>query len=490
MHKTLTTSRSRARVWVRTSQNTPTSLMVGSDDIVDDLKSKALAKYPHSLAAEFDTPDLSFSFRSQLLEADLPLMAFLDTHFPGGMPSAEALLIETRGGASKGTTVPPVPAVSREVPVVPEGVSEGGLNLSVPAVPHFHGRTKSVPVLNQEQSKPLDSYAMLLLPRNYDIPSQKLPPQITTPSLKDYPDSPGTIIPPQKSPITPTSATSVISDNSANSIKTLTSNINTTSENDTTLIQTQNIITNSSQSNKNTGPVVNLQKPPIKSLVSQIPIETKKQPALSLNPISSALPLNNLRRPTTTEQVLPNINILVVEDNIINQAILAAFLRKRKIHYQMAKSGEEAIEKWKQGGIHLVLMDIHLPKISGIDATKEIRKLEKFNRIGIYRNNTSFANLKYNNNNNSNGNSNGNGALATHQDTLQNIHLFRSPVIIVALTANTLASDRQEALAAGCNDFLTKPVNLDWLQNKITEWGCMQALIDFEGWKSGERLKK
>lgn len=172
---------------------------------------------------------------------------------------------------------------------------------------------------------------------------------------------------------------------------------------------------------------------------------------------------------TATEKVLPSISVLVVEDNAINQAILGAFLRKHKIHYQIAKNGQEAIDKWRNGGFHLVLMDIQLPVKSGIEATKEIRHLERINRIGVFAQHEPglAKNLP-----------------ELTDDQKLDVTLFRSPVIIVALTASSNSSvDRKNALTAGCNDFLTKPVNLVWLQNKITEWGCMQALIDFDGWR-------
>lgn len=169
-------------------------------------------------------------------------------------------------------------------------------------------------------------------------------------------------------------------------------------------------------------------------------------------------------------KVLPSVNVLIVEDNFINQRILSAHLRRHRIHYDVAKNGQEAIDKWRRGGFHLVLMDIQLPVMSGLDASKMIRRLEKLNHIGVFSQ-SDLRNLP-----------------PLKPEEKLDVNVFRSPVIIVALTASNLKQDKQQALAAGCNDYLTKPVNLDWLLNKITEWGCMQALIDFDGWKSGERM--
>lgn len=102
--------------------------------------------------------------------------------------------------------------------------------------------------------------------------------------------------------------------------------------------------------------------------------------------------------------------------------------------------------------------------MSGIEATKEIRRLERVNHIGVF----SDQNDK-----------------PAPEDALGDLP-FPSPVIIVALTASSRESDRNEALAAGCNDFLTKPVGAPWLERKAIEWGCMQALI----WTSFERKKR
>src|SRR5271155_4421627 len=110
-------------------------------------------------------------------------------------------------------------------------------------------------------------------------------------------------------------------------------------------------------------------------------------------------------------------------------------------------------------------MDIQLPVMSGIEATKEIRRLERVNHICVFSEEKLDA--------------------PSPKDELGDLP-FQSPVIIVALTASSRESDRNEALAAGCNDFLTKPVGAPWLERKAIEWGCMQALI----WTSLERKKR
>lgn len=162
---------------------------------------------------------------------------------------------------------------------------------------------------------------------------------------------------------------------------------------------------------------------------------------------SNANPLNNL-----LDGTVPPINVLIVEDNIINLKLLEAFMKRLKVRWQTAMNGREAVTKWRKGGFHLVLMDIQLPVMNGLDATREIRRLERINHIGVFSKSshgypfmdttTSLTNATEN--------------PQSPEDDILDRSLFKSPVIIVALTASSLQSDRHEALAAGCNDFLTK----------------------------------
>ncbi|KAF5372018.1 hypothetical protein D9615_008095 [Tricholomella constricta] len=161
--------------------------------------------------------------------------------------------------------------------------------------------------------------------------------------------------------------------------------------------------------------------------------------------------------------IVPPISVLIVDDNPINQTILSTFMKKKKIKYDLANNGQEAVQKWRTGGFHLILM----PVMDGIQATKEIRRLEQLNAVAGYPPGTpSFEEHR--------------SPLRTPSDTSSDPKSasspYRSSVIIVALTASSLQSDRVAALAAGCNDFLTKPVSLLWLNSKIIEWGSIKAL--------------
>ena len=114
--------------------------------------------------------------------------------------------------------------------------------------------------------------------------------------------------------------------------------------------------------------------------------------------------------------------ILVAEDNDSN-FILMTYILKKYYQFERAKNGQEAVEMAEKGGYDIVLMDIKMPIMDGLEATKAIK--EKFPDLPV-----------------------------------------------VALTANAFDSDRQLALEAGCNDFLSKPVSSDL---------CLQTIKKFVG---------
>ena len=101
--------------------------------------------------------------------------------------------------------------------------------------------------------------------------------------------------------------------------------------------------------------------------------------------------------------------ILVAEDNDSN-FILMSYILKKYYEFERAKNGQEAVEKADSGKFDLILMDIKMPIMDGMEATRQIR--EKYPDLPI-----------------------------------------------VALTANAFDSDRTMAMEAGCNDFLSKPVS-------------------------------
>jgi CheY-like chemotaxis protein len=101
--------------------------------------------------------------------------------------------------------------------------------------------------------------------------------------------------------------------------------------------------------------------------------------------------------------------ILVAEDNDSNY-ILMTYILRRDYQFKRAKNGQETVDMANEGGIDLILMDVKMPVMDGLQATAIIKE--------------------------------------SHPD-----------LPIIALTANAFDSDRQLALKAGCDDFLSKPVS-------------------------------
>lgn len=114
--------------------------------------------------------------------------------------------------------------------------------------------------------------------------------------------------------------------------------------------------------------------------------------------------------------------ILLAEDNRINQVIALGFLGKYGHRIEIAKNGREAVEKVRVGNYDLVLMDVQMPEMDGLEATALIREMEKTTRCHIP---------------------------------------------IIAMTAHALKGDRERCLESGMDGYISKPIKIEQLEEAI-----------------------
>ena len=112
--------------------------------------------------------------------------------------------------------------------------------------------------------------------------------------------------------------------------------------------------------------------------------------------------------------------ILLVEDNEMNRDMLSRRLVRKGFEVDMAFDGRAGVDKARGGAYDLILMDMSLPEIDGWEATRQLRAAPETKTVPI-----------------------------------------------IALTAHAMAGDREKALEAGCNDYDTKPIELDRLLGKM-----------------------
>ncbi|WP_372774537.1 response regulator [Mangrovibacterium sp.] len=120
------------------------------------------------------------------------------------------------------------------------------------------------------------------------------------------------------------------------------------------------------------------------------------------------------------------LSILLVEDNVLNQRIVTFSLKKYNHNVQIANNGLEALEFFKKSKFDVILMDIMMPVMDGLEATMKIREFESHNEISD-----------------------------------------RTPII--AITANTMDNDREKCLSYGMNEFMTKPFDVEKLALIFTD---------------------
>jgi len=123
------------------------------------------------------------------------------------------------------------------------------------------------------------------------------------------------------------------------------------------------------------------------ALVSQgIPL--KKNLLMFSKPVSSGKLINVIKeiddlylKLKTSPNITKNIRALVIDDSSTNRTILSMFLRKRNFYHEVANDGDVGFEKYKNGSFNLVLTDMQMPKMNGLETIELIRKYEKANTL-------------------------------------------------------------------------------------------------------------
>ncbi len=138
-------------------------------------------------------------------------------------------------------------------------------------------------------------------------------------------------------------------------------------------------------------------------------------------------------------------------------------LKKQGYQVTLAENGKEAVEAVKKGGFDLVLMDIQMPVMGGVEATKEIRELETRNQQRGTSNPDKSGSLLRSD---------------PQQTTNYSTTQLLNHLPIIALTANAMKGDREKYLDAGMDDYLAKPFKPDEIKKLLEKWASKIQMPD------------
>ncbi len=149
--------------------------------------------------------------------------------------------------------------------------------------------------------------------------------------------------------------------------------------------------------------------------------------------------------PRITGDTLPashqSPRVLVAEDNPVNQVVTVKMLERFGYRVQVVSNGQEAVHAIQRDFYDAILMDVQMPEMDGLEATRRIRAWEAAS-----------------------------GARTTLEAEPGGGRLARSHIPIIAITANAMPEDRDRCLAAGADDYLAKPIKSGDLRAALERW--------------------
>ncbi len=158
---------------------------------------------------------------------------------------------------------------------------------------------------------------------------------------------------------------------------------------------------------------------------------TVPESTLPQGPESTSQPLRPVLPPAPEAQ---NARILLVDDSIESHTLMGFYVRNTPYDLELASNGEQAVEIFQAGRFDIVLIDLHLPGMDGFTATRRMRAWEASQK--------------------------------------------RPPTPIVALTASSAADMQAQSLAAGCTEFLTKPITKAQLFSTLRKYRLPSPMSD------------
>ena len=169
--------------------------------------------------------------------------------------------------------------------------------------------------------------------------------------------------------------------------------------------------------------------------------------AISHKPSDQTSPNQIITQHTVAEESKRKIRILLAEDNIINQKVALRVLEKLGYHADVAVNGLEALKALETTSYDMVLMDIQMPEMDGLEATGEIRKREE---LTAQKKDASFS---------------GEPLVLNFKHSARLKH-----IPIIAMTAHAMKGDEEICLKTGMDDYLTKPIQPVKFGETIAKW--------------------